>query len=417
MSVMNRGRQPVITGLGIVSPIGVGPDEFWENAIAGRVGVGFVTLFDASDLPRPCRIVGEVRNFVTKDWMGGISGRMAGRFSQFAVATCKMAVREGRLDQGRVPGGQMKVSFGSSMSGVVDVQEPTFSAFLRGEKVVPWTLLEFPVHAATSHVSAESGARGHPASFATACCAGLDAVGWAADQVRRGKATAVVAGATDAPLSPYVLTAFHSANTLATWDGPPEQASRPFDRRRSGLVLAEGAAAVTVEEESNAEMAGLTTYARILGFGSSSEGGELRIVDESGQAAAHAMAMAIRDADLTPNDIDYICAHGNSMVNYDAAETAAIKLAFGKHAYNVPISSIKSMCGHALGAAAAMQVVTACLVIRHGLIPPTVNLEEPDPKCDLDYVPNVARRARVRNVLIHSHSIGGTHMAMVLGAA
>src|SRR6266849_6164995 len=270
MSVMNEGRQPVITGLGIVSPIGIGPDEFWKNAIAGRPGVGFVTLFDASNLPRPCQIVGEVRDFVTKDWMGGISGRMAGRFSQFAVATCRMAVREGRLDHGRVPTGRIKVSFGSSMSGVVDVQEPTFSAFLRGEKVVPWTLLEFPVHAATSHVSAESGARGHPASFATACCAGLDAVSWAGDQVRRGKATAVVAGATDTPLSPYVLTAFHSANTLATWEGPPEQASRPFDRRRSGLVLAEGAAAVTVEEEANARMGGLPMYARILGFGSAS---------------------------------------------------------------------------------------------------------------------------------------------------
>lgn len=414
--MMNGGRQAVITGLGVVAPIGVGADEFWKNAIAGTSGVGLATLFDASNLPRPCQIVGEVKNFVAKDWMGGIAGRMAGRFSQFAVATSKMALQEGRLDQGRVPGARIKVAFGSSMSGVVHIQEPTFSAFLRGEKVVPWTLLEFPVHAATSHVSAESGARGHPASFATACCAGLDAVGWAADQVRRGKATAVIAGATDTPLSPYVLTAFHSANTLATWDGPPEQASRPFDRRRSGLVLAEGAAAVTVEDEGHARMSGLPIYARILGFGCTSEGGELRMVDESGQAAAQAMSMAIRDADLTPSDIDYICAHGNSMINYDTAETAGIKLAFGKHAYNVPISSIKSLCGHALGAAAAIQVVTACLVLRHGLIPPTINLEEPDPKCDLDYVPNVARRARVRNLLIHSHSMGGTHIAMVLGA-
>jgi len=417
MSIMSGGLQAVITGLGIVSPIGIGPEEFWKNAIAGRSGVGLATLFDTVNLPRPCQIVGEVRDFVTKDWMGGISGRMAARFSQFAVAASKMAVREGRLDQGRVPGGRIKVSFGSSMNGVVDVNEPTFSAFLRGEKIVPWALLEYPVHAATSHVSAESGARGHSASFASACCAGLDAIGWAADQVKRGKATAAVAGATDTPLSPYVLAIFHSANTLATWEGPPEQASRPFDRRRSGLVLAEGAATVTVEEETNARMHGLPTYARVLGFGSASEGGELRMVDERGQAAAQAMSMAIRDADLTPNDIDYVCAHGNSMVNYDLAETAAIKLAFGKHAYNVPISSIKSLCGHALGAAAAMQVVTACLVLRDGLIPPTINLHEPDPKCDLDYVPNVARRARVRNVLIHSHSIGGTHMAMVLGAA
>ncbi len=414
---MDGGRQAVVTGLGIVSPIGIGSGEFWKNAVAGRPGVGLVTLFDTSNLPRPCQIAGEVRDFVTKDWMGGISGRMAGRFSRFAVATCKMAAREGRLDQAEVPSEQIKVAFGSSMSGVVDVEEPTFSAFLRGEPVVPWTLLEFPAHAATSHVSAESGARGHLTSFATACCAGLDAIGWAADQITRGRATAVIAGATDAPLSPYVLTAFHSANTLATWDGPPEGASRPFDRRRSGLVLAEGAATVTIEEETNARARGLSAYARILGFGSASEGGELRMVEESGDAAARAMSMAIRDADVTPEDIDYICAHGNSMVNYDTAETAAIKLALGKHAYNLPISSIKSMCGHALGAAAAMQVVTACLVLRHGVVPPTINLDERDPKCDLDYVPNASRRVRVRTVLIHSHSIGGTHMAVVLGAA
>jgi 3-oxoacyl-[acyl-carrier-protein] synthase II len=413
---MNGGRQAVITGLGIISPIGIGQDNFWRNAIAGKSGVGFATLFDASQLPRPCQVVGEVRDFETKDWIGGIAGRMAARFSQFAVAASKMAVREGRLDEDRIPSRQVKVAFGSSMNGVVDVNEPTFTAFLRGEKIVPWALLEFPVHAATSHVSAESGALGHPTSFATACCAGLDAIGWAADQVARGKATAAIAGATDTPLSPYVLAIFHAANTLATWDGPPERASRPFDRRRSGLVLAEGAAAVTVEEESSARMHGLPIYARVLGFGSASEGGELRTVDESGQAAATAMTMAIHDAGLSPNEIDYVCAHGNSMVNYDVAETAAIKLAFGKQAYNLSISSIKSLCGHALGAAAAMQVVATCLVLRHGLVTPTINLDEPDPQCDLDYVPNVARRARVRHALIHTHSIGGTHMAMVLGA-
>jgi len=357
-----------------------------------------------------------VKDFVAKDWIGGMAGRMAARFSLLAVAACKMAIAEGQLNDVRIPSHHVKVAYGSSMSGVIDIEEQTFSAFLHGEKIFPWALLEFPVHAATSHVSAESGARGHPASFSTACCAGLDAVNWAAEQVKRGKATAVIAGASDAPLSPYVMSIFHSANTLSTWDGPPEKASRPFDRRRSGLVLAEGAATVVIEEETHALMHGLTPYARILGFGSASEGGELRMVDESGQAAARAMSSAIRDADLMPADIDYICAHGNSMINYDLAETAAIKLAFGKCAYNVPISSIKSLCGHALGAAAAMQIVTACLVLRHGIIPATINLSEPDPLCDLDYVPNVARRARVRHVLIHSHSIGGTHMAMVLGA-
>jgi 3-oxoacyl-[acyl-carrier-protein] synthase II len=180
-------------------------------------------------------------------------------------------------------------------------------------------------------------------------------------------------------------------------------------------VLAEGAATVVVEDYANARARGIPIYANILGFGSSSEGGELRTVDESGEAAGRAMAMAIRNAGLSPEDIDYICAHGNSMVNYDIAETAGIKLALGKQASNIPISSIKSMCGHALGAAGAMQIVTACLAMKHGIVPPTINYDQPDPRCDLDYVPNIARGVRLNNVLVHTHSIGGTHMALVLG--
>lgn len=408
----------VITGLGIVSPIGIGVETFWENAISGRSGISWLTQFDGSKLPRACRIVGEVRDFFANDWMGGIFGRMAGRFSQFAVAASRMALGEGRLGPAHqeIPPNRIKVSFGSSMSGLADVVERSFTAFLHGEKVVPWTVLEFSVHAATSHVTAEAGAQGHTASFATACCAGLDAVAWAAQQVQQGAATAVVAGASETPLSAYSLTAFHACNTLSTWEGPPERASRPFDRQRSGLVLAEGAATVIVEDETNARSRGAPIYARILGFGSSSEGGELRTVDESGEATAHAMAIAISRAGLSPQDIDFVCAHGNSMVNYDAAETAGIKLVFGTRAWNVPVSSIKSMCGHALGAAAAMQVVAACLVLRDQIVPPTINYEERDPACDLDYVPNIARRIRARHVLIHSHSIGGTHMAMVLGS-
>lgn len=362
-------------------------------------------------------MVGEVQDFIVNDWMGGMFGRMAGRFSQFAVASSKMALTESRLGLGHeeIAPDRIKVAFGSSMSGVVDVVERTFTSFLRGEKVLPWTVIEFPVHAATSHVTAESGALGHMASFATACCAGLDAVEWAAEQIRHGTATAVVAGATDTPLSAYSLTAFYASNTLSTWQGSPERASRPFDRHRSGLVLAEGAASVIVEDETSAERRGAPIYARILGFGSASEGGELRTVDESGRAIAEAMSMAIKAAGLRPSDIDYICAHGNSMVNYDAAETAGIKLAFGDYAWSLPVSSIKSMCGHALGAAAAMQVVTACLALRDQVVPPTINYEERDPACDLDYVPNKARAIRARALLIHSHSIGGTHMAMVLG--
>jgi len=412
---MNRGV--VITGLGIVSPIGVGVRQFWQSAIEGRSGIRELTRSDGWSLSPECRIAGEISDFNADDWMGGMFGRMAGRFSHFAVASSRMALTESRLDRGEIPPDRIMVSFGSSMSGLVDIQEKTFSAYLRGEKVLPWTMLEFPVHAATSHVTAEIGARGHTASFATGCCAGLDALGWSVDQVRKGAATAVLSGATDAPLSEYSLTAFHASGALARWSGLPANASRPFDRRRSGFVLAEGAAAVVVEDEAVARARGVHMYARVLGFASTSEGGELRAVDERGEATAKAMRMAIERAGLVPKDIDYICAHGNSMINYDAAETAAIKSVFGKGAWSVPVSSIKSMCGHALGAAGTMQVVTACLVLRDGIAPPTINYEERDAACDLDYVPNVCRRIRARTVLVHSHSIGGTHMVVVLGAA
>lgn len=410
-------RRAVITGLGIVSPIGTGIDAFWQSALNGRSGIGTITQFDTSRLPPDHRIAGEVHDFDATDWMGGMFGRMAGRFSHFAVAASRMAYRDARLDEWHLEPHSMRVAMGSTMSGLVHTHEPVFSAFLRGDRVVPWTILEYPVHAATSHVTAEVGALGHTASFATGCCAGIDAIAWATEQVQHRNAAVAIAGGVDTPLSEFSLKAFHASGALSRWDGPIAKASRPFDKLRSGFVLGEGAAAVVIEDENLALQRGARIYAHIAGFGSSSEGGELRTVDEEGKAAACAMSAAIADAGLSPSQIDYVCAHGNSMVNYDAAETAALKLTLGSHAWNVPISSIKSMCGHALGAAGPMQLVTACLAIRDGIVPPTINYEHPDPVCDLDYVPNLARRVRVRNVLMHVHSIGGTHMALTVSDA
>lgn len=409
-----RMRQPVITGLGIVSPIGTGVDRFWEAALEGRSGIGLVTRLDVSALPFECRIAGEVQDFNPRDWMTGRSAKMAGRFSQFAVATAKMALADSALDKAEIPPEQLKVSLGTSMQGVTDVQQPTFASFLGGGEIWPWTCLEYPAHAATSHVAISAGARGQTSSFASACAAGLDAIAWAADQVRRGEATAVIAGATEAPLSEYSLAAFHAVGVLSSWPGPPEMASRPWDLRRSGLVLAEGAAAVIVEEEEHARARGAPLYARILGDASIAEGAHLRKVDESGEPVARAMAQALRRSGLVPADVDWISAHGNSMIDYDRAETAGIRRLFGSRADCVPVSSLKSMCGQALAASAAMQVVAACLALRDEIVPPTINYEYPDPSCDLDYVPNVARRARLRTVLVHAHSMGGTHSAIVL---
>ena len=409
-------RQAVITGLGIVSPIGVGVEDFWASALAGRSGIGTPTLFDASKLPRECQIVGEVANFDVKRWMPGAAGRMAGRFSQFAVAAAKMARDDACLDAARIPPERIKVSVGTSMNGLTDVHQPNFETFLDRGFVTPWACLEYPAHAATSHVAIDSHARGQTTSFATACAAGLDAIAWAAQQVERGLATAVIAGATETPLSGCTVMALHAVGVLPQWQGPPDEASRPFDRLRDGLVIAEGAAMVIVEEEENALARGAHVYAYIGGSGNATEGAHLRRVDQTGAVGRQAMQLALAGAQMEPRDIDYVAAHGNSMQDYDSAETAAIKQTLGRHAWNVPISSLKSMCGQALAASSAMQVVAACLTLRDQVVAPTVNYSVPDPMCDLDYVPNVARPARVRTILIHAHSLGGLHSAMVLRA-
>ena len=409
-------RQPVITGLGIVSPIGIGIEKFWAAAKAGKSGIRTPTLFDASKLPPDCRMVGEVTDFDPLAWMPPRVARMAGRFSQFAVAAARMAREESGLDSADIPPERLKVSVGTTMNGQVDLGESTFLAFLRRKEVLPWTTNEYPAHAATSHIAIDAGAHGQTTTFSTACAAGLDAIGWAAEEVRRGQATAVIAGGTETPLSAYSLTLFHSVGVLSSWQGPPEEASRPFDGWRSGLVLAEGAAVVVIEDEEFARARGASIYARVLSFASTSEGAHLRKVDETGEAVARVMEIALRGAGLAPNDIDLICAHGNSMRDYDLAETAGIKRVFGKHAWNMPVSSLKSMCGQALAAGSAMQVVGSCLALRHQIATPTINYETPDPACDLDYVPNVARSARVRSVLIHAHSLGGSHVAMILSA-
>jgi 3-oxoacyl-[acyl-carrier-protein] synthase II len=408
-------HQPVITGLGIVSPIGIGVEKFWEAALAGRSGIGRPTLFDSSKLPPECRIVGEVSGFDPKVWMPNLAYRTAGRFSQFAVAAAEMARSDGGLSGANIPSERVKVAIGTSTNGLADIHQPNFERFIQGRDIRPWASIEFPAHAATNHVATAAAINGQTMTFGTACVAGLDSIAWAADEIRRGSATAVVAGATEAPLSECTIAACQAAGVLSSWEGPPEEASRPFDRLRSGLVLAEGAAAV-VEDEEHARTRGATIYARILGHGGASDGGNLRRIDESGSAIARSMTLGIQDAELVPRDIDYICAHGNSMIDYDAAETAGIKRAFGKNAWNVPASSLKSMCGQALAASSAIQVVAACLAIRDGAMPPTINYRVNDPTCDLDYVPNVSRQGRVRNVLIHSQSIGGSHSVLIVGA-
>lgn len=408
----------MITGLGIVSPIGIGIDAFWQAALEGRSGIGRPTLFDASKLPPECQIVGEVRDFDPRDWMPAPAAKMAGRFSQFAVASAKMALADSGLDVDSVGPEQVMVAIGNTTHGVADVGESIVASFYNhAGSVPPWTCLEYPAHSATAHVAIEASALGQITTIATACNGGLDAIAWGAEQIRSGAATAVLAGASETPLSPFMLATFQSVGVLSQWPGAPAEASRPYDGRRSGLVLSEGAAVLVIEEETHARNRGARIYATVLASGNASESLHHRKIDPNGAATVQAMHLALSRAGLDRVDIDYIAGHGSSLYDYDAAESTAIKTLFGQRAWSIPVSSMKSMCGQALAASSAMQVVAATLTLRDQIAPPTINYHFYDPVCDLDYVPNQARRARIRHVLIHAHGLGGSHTALVLGAA
>jgi 3-oxoacyl-[acyl-carrier-protein] synthase II len=406
----------VVTGLGVVAPNGIGKDAFWTSLVAGKSGIVPISLFDAS--PYPCRIAAEISNFRPQTFMLPARVKHRGRFSQLAVAASKLALQDSGLDLKKVRADRVRIGMGTSMAGIGDVTEGARHGFEKagfvGIPVV--SALEFAPHAPVAHVSSELGLKGQALTFGSACTTGLDAVQWAATQIADGYTDAAFAGATDAPLAELAYATLSALGILTKYDGPPAKASRPYDLHRDGMVLGEGAAVVVLEEREAAISRGGTLYAEVLGYGSGNEGGYGPRTDTAERALSDAIGAALAGARLIGQDIDYINAHGNGLPDYDLVETRAFKTALGAHAYSIPVSSIKSMIGHAMGAASAIQVVAACLTIQHGVIPPTVNLDTPDPECDLDYVPLKARVARVRRVLLNAHAMGGTHSVLILGA-
>jgi 3-oxoacyl-[acyl-carrier-protein] synthase II len=412
-----KRRRVVVTGLGVVAPNGIGKDPFWENLVSGKSAIGPISLFDASLYP--CRIAAEISNFRPQTFMLPARVKHRGRFSQFAVAAAKLALQDARLDLKSVQADRVRIGMGTSMAGIGDVTEGARLGFERaGFGGIPlMSALEFAPHAPVSHVSAELGLKGQALTLGSACSTGLDAVQWATAQIADGYADVAFAGSTDAPLAELAYATLSALGILTKYDGPPGKASRPYDLHRDGMVLGEGAAVVILEELGSAISRGGRVYAEVLGYGHGNEGGYGPRTDTAEQALADAIRAALEHARLTSGDIDHINAHGNGLPDYDLVETRAFKKALGEHAYNIPISSIKSMVGHAMGAASALQVVSSCLTIQHGIIPPTINLDTPDPECDLDYVPLKARVGRVRRVLLNAHAMGGTHSVLILGAA
>ena len=411
---MRKTRRVVITGLGVVAPNGIGKDAFWQNLIAGKSAVDWITAFDPT--PFPCRIAAEVKNFRPEEFMARRRAKEIWRFSQFAVASARMALEDAKFEITPANCHQVAACFGTCVSGVEKTEESHIAFLNNGYPAVPAnSCTEYSTHAPVSYVSIEFGIKGPTMTLASGCSTGLDVIKWGCDQIRDGNVSAVIAGSTEAPLAPFCFAAFCAIQVLSKRNQTPTKASRPYDFHRDGMVLGEGGGAVLLESLDSAQDRGAPIYAEVLGYGIASEAVHLRKVDLSGSALAHAIRQALGDAQLTPSDIDYINSHGNSLPDYDLCETNAFKAAFGQQAYSIPISSIKSMIGQPIAASGTFQAIASALTIRHGIIPPTINYETPDPDCDLDYVPNRARVSRVRYAVANAHSLGGTHSVLVLG--
>jgi 3-oxoacyl-[acyl-carrier-protein] synthase II len=407
-------RRVVVTGLGVVAPNGIGRDAFWQNLIDGKSAVDYVRAFDASS--HACKVAAEVKEFRPPDFISSRKARMMARFSQFGVAATRLALEDARLSITPSLSQHVAICFGTSVAGLELAVAGVYDFVNKGAGVIkPWTALEYPPHAAASYLSIEFGITGPALSISSNCCTGIDSIHTAASLIANKRAKVALAGACDTPIFPAIFDSFCTLGALTKRNHAPQQASRPYDRLRDGLVLAEGAATLVLEDLEFALRREADIYAEVLGYGGASEATGMREGDLSGQVMAQAISAAIIDADLNPVDIDCINAHGSSLQDFDICDSNSFKHALGIHAYRIPVTSIKSMIGQPVSAAGVLQAAAACLSIRHQLVPPTINQEFPDPECDLDYVPNKSRVARIRYALINGHSFGGSVAALVLG--
>ncbi|MDN4592417.1 beta-ketoacyl-ACP synthase II [Polycladomyces subterraneus] len=406
-------RRVVISGLGVISPIGNDLSTFWNNLIAGKSGVGPVTQFDASDYPT--RIAAEVKDFDPLDYMDRKEARRMDRFVQFAVAAARQALEHAGLDMNQVDPDRVGVYIGSGIGGLTTWEEQYQVLLNRGpNRVSPFFIPMMISNMAAGQVSIITGAKGPNSTSVSACASGTHSIGDAFRIIQHGDADVMIAGGAESTIRPLAFAGFCAARAMSTRNDEPEKASRPFDKDRDGFVMGEGAGVLILEELEHAKKRGANIIAEIVGYGMSGDAYHLTSPAPGGEGAARAMTRAIQEAGLKPEDIDYINAHGTSTDLNDKFETISIKKAFGDHAYKLAISSNKSMIGHMLGAAGGVEAVATAMTLKEQIIPPTINYETPDPECDLDYVPNEARRARVRAALSNSFGFGGHNATIAL---
>ena len=407
-----NGRRVAITGMGALTPIGNSVSEFWQGCIEGKSGIDYVTQFDATGYPS--RIAGEVKGFDALDWMDRRDARRMSRFSQFAVAASRQALESAELHLDREDRGRVGVILGNGIGGLPNIQEAVHTIRDKGGmRIDPLFMPKMLPNMAAAQLSMILGAKGYSNTVTTACAAGTQAMGDSLDLIRAGRADVVLTGGTEAALCELGLCGFAVMRALSTQNDEPQKASRPFDAGRDGFVAAEGAAIFVYEELEHARRRGAPIIAETAGYGACNDAYHVVAPCVDGEGAIRAMTWAMEDAGVTPEEVDYISAHGTSTKLNDTAETLSIKKAFGEQAYRVPISATKSMIGHAFGAAGALESVACLEAMRHGVIPPTINYDNPDPECDLDYVPNEARRADVRVALKNSFGFGGQNACLV----
>ncbi|PLZ85405.1 beta-ketoacyl-[acyl-carrier-protein] synthase II [Fischerella thermalis CCMEE 5198] len=404
-------KRVVVTGVGAITPIGNTPAEYWEGLVSGRNGISEITLFDASR--HACRIAGEVKNYDPHDYMDRKEAKRMDRFSQFAVSAAKQALADAQLTINDLNAEQVGVIIGSGVGGLKVMEEQQTVYLNRGpDRCSPFMIPMMIANMAAGLTAIHTGAKGPNSCSVTACAAGSNSIGDAFRLIQGGYAQAMICGGAEAAITPLSLAGFAACKALSFRNDDPAHASRPFDKNRDGFVMGEGAGILILEEMQHAISRGARIYAEIVGYGMTCDAYHITSPVPGGEGAARAIQLALKDAGITPEMVSYINAHGTSTPANDSTETAAMKRALGDHAYKVAISSTKSMTGHLLGGSGGIEAVATVLAIANDRLPPTINLENPDPECDLDYVANVSRVARVEVALSNSFGFGGHNVTL-----
>jgi 3-oxoacyl-[acyl-carrier-protein] synthase II len=408
-------RRVVITGIGMVTPLGIGNDPTWAGLLEGRSGVSLITKFDTSAYP--CKIAGEIRDFAPENWIEKKEIKKSDTFIHYAIAASQFAVDDAGLEVTPEIGDRVGVIIGSGIGGLPLIEETHKKLLEKGPgRISPFFIPGLIVNLASGHVSIRFGARGPNSAPATACATGAHAIGDAFKIIQRDDADVMIAGGTEAVVTPLAIGGFSAMRALSTRNDEPQRASRPWDLDRDGFVMGEGAGIVILEERDRALARGARVYCELTGYGMSSDAYHITAPAEDGSGMIRVMQKAMADAGIEPAEVDYINAHGTSTQIGDRAETRAIKSVFGSHAFELAVSSTKSMTGHLLGAAGGLEAAIIARAMLEGVMPPTINYETADPDCDLDYVPNHARQKKLRHTLSNSFGFGGTNATLVFSA-